>query len=225
MRIQWLLFQIFKKEIQLLVFQFRWGDGTGTGLIKAYYSMVGWPIMVSTKERPEFVNNIYSTKQRIFQEMINSGEIPLREGAIEILDDAISDGVKPVILAATASDPQDRAISCAMLNLGPSRATKIQVLQVVPDTPEVIDEDSNIDSKEDDLENDTLSFEQEVKMAESKAKTQAAASFTRAMNLQNRGVGMMVDPTLRAAKERAGIVSSHYWYLNICMLNFYIFIL
>ncbi len=30
----------------------RWGDGTGQGLIKAYFSRLGWPTMLSTKDRP-----------------------------------------------------------------------------------------------------------------------------------------------------------------------------
>lgn len=196
----------------------RLGDGTGTGLIKSYFNMVGWPLMLSTKERPDFVENIYRTKQRIFKEMVMSGNIPLRDGAVELLDDAMADGVKPVILAATASAPEDSAISCAMLNLGPSRASKMQVLQLAPtSTTENVEENMSAGTSPEDLlnqeserggedESGPLSFDQRVKMAQSEAKTQAATSFARAINLQNRGVGMMVDPALRAAKERAGMV-------------------
>lgn len=56
-----------------------------------------------------------------------------------------------------------------------------------------------------------VSLEQEMAQAQGRAKAQAAQSFTRAINLQSRGVGMRVDPTLFAVKQRANLMSSAYF--------------
>ena len=37
----------------------RWGDGTGQGLIKAWFSRMGWPMMMSSKDRPAFVEKVW----------------------------------------------------------------------------------------------------------------------------------------------------------------------
>ena len=89
---------------------------------------MGWPIMLSTKDRPAFIENVYNTKQRIFKQMAATGDIPLREGVPEFIDELLEDGIRPIIIAGTSSAPEDSVVSCAMLNLGPSRAFKTQVL-------------------------------------------------------------------------------------------------
>lgn len=58
----------------------RWGDGTGPGLIKAYFSKLGWPTMLSTKDRPAFVEKVYVGKVKALKEMVQAGDIPLRQG-------------------------------------------------------------------------------------------------------------------------------------------------
>lgn len=58
----------------------RWGDGTGQGLIRAYFSKLGWPLMLGSKDRPAFVEKVYAGKQRQLRTMVQKGEIPLRPG-------------------------------------------------------------------------------------------------------------------------------------------------
>lgn len=58
----------------------RWGDGTGPGLIKAYFSRLGWPIMLGSKDRPAFVEKVYEAKIKHLKDMVQKGDIPLRSG-------------------------------------------------------------------------------------------------------------------------------------------------
>ena len=58
----------------------KWGDGTGPGLVKAYFSRLGWPLMLGSKDRPVFVQKVYEAKQRHLKAMVQQGEIPLRPG-------------------------------------------------------------------------------------------------------------------------------------------------
>lgn len=190
------------------------GDSTGPGLIKTYYEMVGWPMMLSTKDRPAFVQKIYDLKQKIFKEMVSSADIPLRRGVESFIDELLQDGIRPVIIGSTSSALQDSVVSAAMMNLGPTRASKIQVLNVAANTKG----DDDVSGEENDgAEGDsdtrppsmTLTFEQRVAAAHSKAKVKAAAAFTRAMNLQNKA-GLRVDPMLMAAKARSEMMSPSY---------------
>jgi len=144
--------------------------------------------------------------------MVSSASIPLREGVAQFIDDLLEDGVCPVVLAGTASAPGDSVVSCAMMNLGPNRAFKMQVL-----TLGERDEDSeegqgagseNLEENGKDAPGHAkMSFEQQVLAAQNAAKSKVATSFARSINLQNLGVGMRVDPSLLAAQQRAGLSS------------------
>ena len=58
---------------------------------------------------------------RILREMTAKGEVPLRPGAAEFLDDALAAGARVAVVAATASVPDDALVTSAMYNLGPNR--------------------------------------------------------------------------------------------------------
>lgn len=186
------------------------GDATGPGLIRTYYEIMGWPIMLPTRERPAFVDKVYSTKQQFFKEMVTKGEIPLREGAAQFIDDVLADGVRPVILAGTSSAPEDSVISAAMIGLGPSRAFKLQVLYLGAPA-DVSDALSENELQEESENTSGMTLDQAMAAAQAQAKKTAAASFTRAVNLQTTwGVGMRVDPSLIAGKERAMLASPSF---------------
>ena len=54
------------------------------------------------------------------------------------------------------------------------------------------------------------SLARQVSDAQNSAKSSLATDFARAINLQNVGAGMRVDPALLAARERAWLVSPQY---------------
>lgn len=189
----------------------RMGDATGPGLVKTYYEVVGWPIMLPTKERPAFVDKVYNTKVRIFKDMVDKGEIPLRDGVAQFLDDALADGVRPVVLAGTASAPEDSTVSCAMLGMGPTRAFKMQVVYLGSPADVSAQLTASEDESEEDGEGAGMTMDQRIAAAQAQAKKTAAASFTRAVNLQTTwGVGMRMDPALAAGKERAMLASPSF---------------
>lgn len=203
----------------------RFGDSTGPGLIKTYFDMVGWPIMLSTSDRSAFVDKIYVAKQRIFKDIIAQRQLDLREGVVSFIDDLIQDGICPVVIAGTASAPEDGVLECVLALLGEERSSKIQSLtptMSANEEDEYVSEDirnfSDADTSEignkdrqGQEEKDAMSFEQLIAQAQGKAKAQAAQSFARAINLQNRGVGMRVDPTLFAVQQRARAISPAYF--------------
>jgi beta-phosphoglucomutase-like phosphatase (HAD superfamily) len=190
----------------------RMGDATGPGLVKTYYEITGWPIMLSTSDRPAFMEKVYATKQKCFRQMVDTGEIPLRDGVLEFIDDVLADGIRPIILAGTSSAPEDSVVSCAMMNLGPSRAFKMQVLYLgaPADVAGSLMDPSSVGNDEENVDL-TSNLELRMAQAQAQAKKVAATSFTRAVNLQSSwGTGMRVDPALIAGKERAILASPSF---------------
>ena len=59
--------------------------------------------------------------------MTAKGEVPVRPGVAQFLDDALAEGAPVAVVAATASVPEDGLVSSAMLNLGPNRCVCVCV--------------------------------------------------------------------------------------------------
>ena len=152
--------------------------------------------------------------------MAATGDIPLREGVPEFIDELLEDGIRPIIIAGTSSAPEDSVVSCAMLNLGPSRAFKTQVLYLgsAADVKSALTKksegggtDKDDDDKDDDKDDSGLTLDQQMSAVQSQAKATAAKSFVRAVNLQTSfGAGMRMDPSLIAAKERSLLASPSF---------------
>lgn len=164
--------------------------------------------MLSTADRGAFVEKIYGTKQKIFKDLMRQRDIELRDGAVEFLDNLLDDGISPVLIGATASAPLDDVMGCVLDLLGPDRANKISCLMPGEGIETVESEEGEHVQQEGGK---PVSFEQQIAEAQGKMKAQAAQSFARAINLQNRGAGMRVDPSLFASKQRANIVSPTYF--------------
>jgi hypothetical protein len=164
--------------------------------------------MLSTSDRPAFMNKVYETKQKYFKQMVDAGEIPLRDGVVEFIDEVLADGIRPIILAGTSSAAEDSVVSCAMMNLGPTRAFKMQVLYLgsPADVSTALMNPASMNTGE----GDDLTLEQQMAQAQAQAKKIAAASFTRAVNLQSSFGAMRVDPSLMAGKERAMLASPSF---------------
>ncbi|KAL4437025.1 hypothetical protein ABPG75_004164 [Micractinium tetrahymenae] len=188
----------------------RLGDGTGEGVIAAYYQIRGWPMMLASSERGAFLKKVHAMKVRILREMAKKGEIPLRPGVPEFLDDALADGARVAVVACTASVPDDGLVSNAMLNLGPNRAFQLRVVTLGGDSSSdgsSDEEGAAAGSAPADADDDTpfANFEQQVQAAQARAKRHAAKEFVRMYNLQRAsGMGVEVDPKILAAAERAG---------------------
>jgi hypothetical protein len=55
------------------------GDGTGEGLVRAYFSRVGWPTFLPTKEEDIFTRKVHELKQVQLKKLIQKRKVPPRE--------------------------------------------------------------------------------------------------------------------------------------------------
>lgn len=46
--------------------------------------LLQWPMMMSSRDRPAFVEKVYEAKQRHLKAMVAAGEVPLRKGAAAV---------------------------------------------------------------------------------------------------------------------------------------------
>lgn len=96
------------------------GDGTGEGLVRVYYSCVGWPTFLPSNEQDAFAGKVYQLKQQQMKKLIQEGGIPLRDGVTQVGGQA-KRGVLLTLWAYIGSCsrlgqlPSARAISAAAL--------------------------------------------------------------------------------------------------------------
>jgi hypothetical protein len=68
------------------------GDGTGEGLVRAYFSRVGWPTFLPTKE-DIFTRKVHELKQEQLKKLIQKRKVPPREAV-----DKVGVGVPAIVL-------------------------------------------------------------------------------------------------------------------------------
>ncbi|GLC38203.1 hypothetical protein PLESTB_001088200 [Pleodorina starrii] len=91
-------------------------DGTGEGLITAYYTTVGWPMMVATAERPAFVRKVHELKDRELGKLLARDGVPLRQDVKQVISDAVSGGAAVSLLCGTQCTlPEELGASCRRL--------------------------------------------------------------------------------------------------------------
>ncbi|KAI8469587.1 MAG: hypothetical protein J3K34DRAFT_423281 [Monoraphidium minutum] len=88
-------------------------DGTGEGLVSAYYSRIGWPLTVGKGEEGVFAHKVHDLKQQHLRRMLRGGQLPLRQDVQRVLQDAVASGAAVALLAETASTPEEDVLgSC-----------------------------------------------------------------------------------------------------------------
>ena len=91
----------------------------------AHWNEVGWPAGYDSQEKQqELVKELHLRKTAIFNDMITKGEIPIRKGVLNLIDEALADGV-PVGVCSTSSE---QAVSnLVRVLMGDARADKIPI--------------------------------------------------------------------------------------------------
>ena len=99
--------------------------GGGKERMTAHWNEVGWPSGYDSPEKQqELVKELHLRKTAIFNEMITKGEIPIRKGVLNLIDEALADGV-PVGVCSTSSE---QAVSnLVRVLMGDARADKIPI--------------------------------------------------------------------------------------------------
>ncbi|KAF6266342.1 hypothetical protein COO60DRAFT_447975 [Scenedesmus sp. NREL 46B-D3] len=103
------------------------GDGTGEGLVSAYYQTVGWPTFLPTAEQAVFAGKVHQLKQKEMREMLQLGLLPLRDGILQVMTEAQTAGASIIVIAGTASEPDDDVASCLLKQLPADLAAAVRV--------------------------------------------------------------------------------------------------
>jgi len=104
------------------------GGGTAQGMIAAYFGKVGWPIFLPKEERGIYGEKIEALKDAAIPELVRSGKVALRAGALEFLTQAVqSEDFKVAVISATASDPADKIAEAVLACLGEEALAEILV--------------------------------------------------------------------------------------------------
>jgi len=106
----------------------RAADGTALGMIRLYFETVGWPTFLPNAEHKSFAEQILKQKDKAFRQLLKEGQIPLRQGVTQFVDDALADGVNIALLCGTNSVKEDDVGSAAAYSFGIQRARHMQII-------------------------------------------------------------------------------------------------
>ncbi|MEW5310238.1 MAG: hypothetical protein WDW38_002055 [Sanguina aurantia] len=106
------------------------GDGTGRGLVMAYFNTVGWPLSTATSERGTFAEKILQAKQKAFLKLIEKDGIPLRLGVVKVLQNALADGAKVVLIGGTQSEYGVELTASALRQLPQEVAAQVRTFSI-----------------------------------------------------------------------------------------------
>lgn len=102
--------------------------GGGKERMTAHWNQVGWPDGFPQDEdepsRQDLVKELHLRKTDIFNEMIQSGNVPLRPGVLRIIDDAIASNIR-LAVCSTSSEKAVRNLVTTLM--GPDRASKFEI--------------------------------------------------------------------------------------------------
>ena len=176
----------------------RTGDGTGPGLVHTYFGTVGWPTMLATSDRGAFAERVYSLKRTHAAALVESGDVPLRSGVRDLVDEALAAGARIALLGGTASDPEVGLADAAACAFG---ARDVSVF-MVPSPSEGGDND------DEDATIPPASMEQSFAAAAARVKSAAAAAVVRELASSAGGgdgdASVLIDQSLLAAAAGVG---------------------
>lgn len=103
--------------------------GGGKERMTAHWNEVGWPEGFPTDDddtpsRQDRVKELHLRKTEIFNEMIQSGNVPLRPGVLRMVDDAIAANIR---LAVCSTSSETAVRNLVQTLMGPDRAAKFEI--------------------------------------------------------------------------------------------------
>lgn len=97
--------------------------GGGKERMTAHFNNVGWPSFVPEAERSKFIQELHLSKTAKFQELVESGAVPLRPGVMRLIDDAFKNDIK----VAVCSTSNDAAVTTIVRKLLGDRINQMQI--------------------------------------------------------------------------------------------------
>eukprot|EP00878_Enallax_costatus_P006445 GHUV01006757.1.p1 GENE.GHUV01006757.1~~GHUV01006757.1.p1 ORF type:complete len:352 (+),score=73.34 GHUV01006757.1:1317-2372(+) len=180
------------------------GDGTGEGLVAAYYVIVGWPTFLPTNEQSIFAGKVHELKQKQLRKMLDKGQLPLRDGVKQVLRDAAAAaGTKIALISQTCSDPQDDVITCIMTQLPTEVRNNITVYPAATySQQEVTDNTHGTNDNVTDANNTVLDPSASLAAAAGRVKQRGAQEFverlTSALEGKSKAVPVQLDLSLQS---------------------------
>lgn len=169
--------------------------------------------MLATADKQPFARRVHELKRKHLRLLAENGEIPLRKGVIDLVDEALGAGnVRVGLLAGTQSVPEDLLGQAAIRAFG--RERDVVVFNVPGSSSSGSDDDEEEDSGPSSSSSSSSSspdmpatMEAGFAAAAAKLKAQGAAAFVRSVAASRAasggdGDGVVIDPALLAASRR-----------------------
>jgi len=125
------------------------GDGTGEGMVRTFFSRVGWPTFLPTKEEDLFTRKVHQLKQEQLKKLIQKRKVPPRQDVDKVLSDALAAGAKVACISETLSQPSDEVCTSILDQLPHELASQIKVYSsALHAEPEALDNNSSSSNSE-----------------------------------------------------------------------------
>ncbi|KMZ64024.1 Haloacid dehalogenase-like hydrolase (HAD) superfamily [Zostera marina] len=105
----------------------RRATGDEERMLVLFFNRIGWPTSLPTKEKGTFMKSLLQKKRAALDEIVQSGNLPLRPGVEDFIDDAINANL-PVVVLTAYSKNGDKMSRFVIEKLGVSRVSKIKVV-------------------------------------------------------------------------------------------------
>jgi len=105
----------------------RRAGGVEEAMLQAFFDRIGWPSSLPTNEKDAFVRNIMKAKQRALEKVAASGELPLRPGISEFIDEVLQAGV-PLILLSAYNKSGEQVARSLIAQLRQEQMEKIKIV-------------------------------------------------------------------------------------------------
>ncbi|XP_078436760.1 haloacid dehalogenase-like hydrolase (HAD) superfamily protein isoform X2 [Wolffia australiana] len=96
-------------------------------MLVLFFNRIGWPTSLATNEKNSFVKRIIQEKHNAVDSFLVSGNLPLRPGVENFIDDALNVDI-PVIMLTAYSRSGDKLSRFLEEKLGLDRVSKIKIL-------------------------------------------------------------------------------------------------
>ncbi|CAA7394190.1 unnamed protein product [Spirodela intermedia] len=96
-------------------------------MLTLFFSRIGWPTSLPTNEKVAFLKRILREKSNALDSYVVSGNLPLRPGVENFVDDALNEGI-PVIMLTACSKSGDKLSRFLVEKLGWDRISKIKIV-------------------------------------------------------------------------------------------------
>lgn len=105
----------------------RKAGGDEERMLILFFNRIGWPTSLPTNEKEAFMKSVMREKQKALDDFVQSGNLPLRPGVEQFIDDALNKSI-PVAMLTAYSRYGDKMARFVIEKLGSSRISNIKIV-------------------------------------------------------------------------------------------------